>query len=110
MDIIERYNALLDARAVEYRDEALQARARGDERAHAIALMRASMLGDMLKALGKAQHDGRGAMQKIADAAEARAEAALARDDYDTADRERIKAQTILWAQAALRQLEAEHE
>ena len=109
--MLEHYEAALDAKAEEYRRAAAEAQGQGDEREHSLNLMRASMLGDMLKALGRAEHGGRrGILKKLADEALARAEAAAARDDSDTADRERIKAETILWARAQLEAAEARHE
>ena len=105
------YEAALDAKAEEYRRAAELAGEQGDERGHSLNLMCASMLGDMLRALGRAEHSGRkGLLQKIAGEASARSEAALARGDYDTADRERIKAETILWARDRLYEAEAEDE
>ena len=111
MNMIERYDAALDARAAEFRAEAARAEAAADERGHSLALMQASMLGDMLKQLGRAEHAGRrGVLQKLADAAAARSQAALDRGDHDAADQEQIKARTILWAKQALEALEAGHE
>ena len=111
MDIIERYDAALDAKAAEFHEQADQARLRGDERAHSIALMRESMLGDMLKQLGRAEHTARrGVLQRLIDAAGQRAAMLRDRDDFDGADREALKAETIRWALDTLRRLEAENE
>ena len=110
MNTLEAYYAALDARAEAFRAEAAQAEARGDERAHSLALMRASMLGDMLKVLGRVEHDGRrGMLQAQIDRCEQQARQQAGRGDYDAADRERIKAETIRWARETLEKLEAEH-
>ena len=111
MDIIKEYNAALDAHAAEFHQAAEQARARGDERGHSLALMQESMLGDMLKQLGRVEHVGRrGLLQKQIDRCEAQAAKLRQRDDFDGEDQERIKAQTIRWALETLTRLEAEHE
>ena len=111
MQLLEKYNAALDARAAEYREAAVRAEAQGDERLHSLNLMRCSMLGDMLKALGRVEHEGRrGTLRRQAEAASERAAVAEGRGDFDAADRERIKAETILWAREQLERLEAEHE
>ncbi len=112
--MLEKYEAALDEKAAEHRRAAAEARSRADEREASLHLMCASMLGEMLKVLGRVEHEGRrGNLQKLADAAAARAEAARARGDYDMYDQERIKAATILWAKEQLEQLEkteARHE
>ena len=111
MTVLEKYNEALEQRAQKERSLAEQAKSRGDEREHSMRLMQASMLGDMLKQLGRAEHAGRrGVLQKLADAAAARSQAALDRGDHDAADQEQIKARTILWAKQALVALEAGHE
>ena len=111
MSIIEQYDAALDAKAAEFHAQAEQARLRGDERAHSIALMRESMLGDMLKQLGRVDHGARrGILQGQIEAAGRKAEALRARDDFDGADREALKVETICFAMDTLRQLEAAHE
>ena len=58
MSILDRYYAALDQRAGEERAKAAQAKSRGDEREHSIHLMQSSMLGDMLRTLGRVQHEG----------------------------------------------------
>ena len=110
MSIIEQYDAALDAKAAEFHAQAEQARLRGDERAYSIALMRESMLGDMLKHLGRADHGPRrGILQGQIEATVQRAGVLRARDDFDGADREALKAETIRFAMDTLRQLEATH-
>ena len=109
MNILEQYNLALDRRAAQEREKAAQANARGDERSHSIHLMCASMLGDMLKALGRVQHEGirPGVLQKQIDALTAEAQLRSEKGDYDAADRARVKAETIAWAQNVLKELEA---
>ena len=109
MEILDRYNAALDARAAEYRQAAAQAKARGDEREQSIALMQESMLGDMLKVLGRTELTARpGILQAQIERLEQRAKAAHSREDYDAADRLQRQAQTIRWAKDLLAGLEAE--
>jgi len=112
MSILDRYYAALDQRAGEERAKAAQAKSRGDEREHSIHLMQSSMLGDMLRTLGRVQHEG--ARPGILDAQirtlEAETERQREKGDFDAADRAQIKAQTIAWAQDVLRELEQQHE
>lgn len=109
MNLLEQYNLALDRRAAQEREKAAQAKERGDERRHSIHLMCASMLGDMLKALGRVQHEGirPNALQKQIDALTTEEQRLQARGDYDAADRARVKAETIAWAQNVLKELEA---
>ncbi|MBO4298109.1 MAG: hypothetical protein J5602_08410 [Clostridia bacterium] len=110
MTILERYNAALDERAAAMRAEAAAARQSGDERRHSLFLMQASMLGDMLKQLGKVEHNRirAGILQSEIDFMTRQAASFEARGDFDAADQARVKADTIRWAQDALRRLEAE--
>ncbi len=109
MDLFKRYDAALDARAAALREEAETAKAKADQRAQSIALMQASMLGDMLKTLGRVEHDRRpGILQTVIDQAVQNAASSRARDDFDNAEREEIKARTIRWALETLRGLEAD--
>ena len=112
MNILEQYNLALDRRAAEEREKAMLAKARDDEREHSMHLMQSSMLGDMLKVLGRVQHEGTrpDALERQIVALEKEAEKQQAQGDYDSADRTRIKAQTIAWAQNVLRELENSHE
>ena len=106
MTLFENYDAALDARAAALTREAEAVRE--DQRAHSIALMQASMLGEMLKTLGRVEHERRpGILQTLIDQAAGNAAAARARDDFDTAEREEIKASTIRWALETLKRLEA---
>ena len=110
MTVLELYNAALDERAEQERS--LARAASGDERAHSLHLMQASMLGDMLKVLGRVQHEGRrpDVLQKQIDTLSAEAERLRAQEDFDQADRTLVKMQTIAWAQETLKRLEQEHE
>ena len=108
MNLIEKYNATLDERAEQFRLEAELAQSNGDERSRSMALMQQSMLGDMLKALGRVEHAGRrGTLQRVIDGAEAAERAQKARGDYDAANREAVKARTVRWAKETLERLEA---
>lgn len=112
MSVLEKYNAALDERAAKMREAAARAKEAGDERQHSICLMQASMLGDMLKMIGKVDHEGirpdlLGDTVKLM---EKQAEEARKRDDFDLEDRQKVKADTIRWAMDTLRGLEAEDE
>lgn len=111
MTTMEAYNFALDLRAEEERQKAAAAKAQGDERAHSMHLMCASMLGEMLKVLGRVQHEGErpDALGALAEAQNREEERQRARGDFDAADRARVKAQTIAWAQGVLAELEARH-
>jgi len=110
MTILEQYNAALDARAGQERTLANAPTA--DERTRSLHLMQASMLGDMLKVLGRVQHEGTrpGVLQKQIDTLSAEAERLRKLEDFDQADRTMVKMQTIAWAQETLKKLELEHE
>ena len=111
MTVLEMYNGILDKRASEYRDSANSARLQGDERAHSLFLMQANMLGDMLKQLGRVEYERLrpGLLQAQIDTLEKNAERLKRAGDYDSAEREQIKAHTIRFAQDELRRLEAEN-
>ena len=112
MSVLEKYNAALDGRAAQMREAAARAKEAGDERGHSICLMQASMLGDMLKAIGRVDHEGirPGLLGDEVKLMEKQAEDARKRDDFDQEDRLRVKAATIRWAMDTLRGLEAEDE
>ena len=93
---LDKYEKTLDAWADEERAKAAEAKKTGDERQHSIHLMKASMLGDMLKVLGKLELSGRkGNLEKIALQQMAEAGRLRGKDDYDAAERSEIKAETI---------------
>ena len=108
MTVLEKYNLALDRRAKEERERAAQAKACGDERGHSIHLMQCSMLGDMLKALGRVEHEGLrpGVLQAQIDALLCESERRQAQGDFDAADRARVKAETIDWARRTLKEME----
>lgn len=109
MDILEKYFLALDKRAADEREKAAQAHARSDEREHSIHLMCSSMLGDMLKVLGRVEHTGQrpGVLQSQINMLLCDAEKQKAAGDFDAADRTRVKAETIAWALNKLKELEA---
>jgi len=111
MDVLERYNCELDKLSSQQRDLALQAIERGDEREYTIHLMQASMMGDMLKVLGRVQHEGKrpGHVENILASLEKEEKAKTEEGDYDLADRAKVKAQTIRRAMELLERLEKEH-
>ena len=111
MNVLERYNAALDAKAAEYLAKADTARLKDDERGCSVCLMQASMLGDMLKQLGRVDHEMMrpGLLQKQIDAFEESAKKKKDAGDLDNAEREQIKADTVRFALNELRRLEAEN-
>ena len=104
MNDLERYYQKLDEAAQQERSLAAEAKTRGDERAHSIHLMKASMLGDMLKALGRVVYEGKrpNALINLVESLSEEAEKAHKRGDYDAADRAEQKASTIQFAIDAL--------
>lgn len=110
MTILERYNAALDERAAAMRAEAENAKKAGDERRRSLFLMQASMLGDMLKQLGRVEHNRirEGILQAEINLMTGQAASFEARGDFDAADQARVKADTIRWALDTLRAQEAE--
>lgn len=112
MTLLERYNALLDQRAVEEREKATKARAAGDEREFSIHLMQASMLGEMLKTLGRVEHEKTrpGILQAQIAALKMEGEKQRKKEDFDAADRTMTKMETIAFALETLKKLETEDE
>lgn len=112
MKVLEKYNRMLDERSAEELEKAAEAAARGDERERSIHLMQSSMLGEMLKVIGRVEHEGKrpGMMQSQIDALMQEAEKHRLRDDFDEADRVMVKARTIAWAQETLKGLENANE
>lgn len=98
------YESALHALAERARQAAQEAERAGDEREKSLQLMRASMLGNMLIALGKVDLDGRhvGVLADIRAQCERNEQKLRALGDEDAADRERVKAETIAIAEEAL--------
>ena len=93
---LEKYEKTLDAWAGEERAKAAEAKQAGDERQHSIHLMKASMLGEMLKVLGKVELSGRkGTLERIAAQQTAEAGRLKEQEDYDAAEKSEIKAATV---------------
>lgn len=93
---LEKYEQALEARAAEEKAKAEKAKQAGDERQHSICLMKASMMGDMLKVLGRGEMSGRkGTLEKLALQCEKEAEKLKEKEDFDAAERNEIKAETI---------------
>lgn len=108
MSILERYNETLDAEARRMRDAAAEAKENGDERKQSIFLMKASMLGDMLKVLGRVEHEGKkpNALETLIESFSAEADRQRALGDYDASDRTEQKAITVQFALDALGEAE----
>ena len=94
---LEKYNETLDMWAGEERAKAKMAKDTGDERMHSICLMKASMLGDMLKVLGRVEMNGvrPGILEKEIAALTRESEKLKSMEDHDAAERALIKAETI---------------
>lgn len=93
---LEKYEKTLELWAGEERAKAAEAKTAGDERLRSIHLMKASMLGDMLKVLGRVELSGRtGTLEKIACQQQVEAEKLKEKEDFDAAERAEIKAETI---------------
>ncbi len=108
MTTLEQYYNKLDAEALRMKEVAAQAKEQGDERQHSIALMKASMLGDMLKVLGRVEHEGKrpNALETLIDSFSAEAENQHRHGDYDASDRAEQKAVTVQFALDTLREAE----
>jgi len=106
MSVMEKYYCALDERSAQERSKAAEAKAANDERGHSIHLMQASMLGDMLKVLGKVEVNGvrPGILEKQIASLTAESERLKSMDDYDAAERALIKAETIRRAQNLLKE------
>jgi len=111
MSVLERYDAALAQRAREEKEKALAAKECGDERAHSLHLMQESMLGNMLRQIGRVQHEGKrpGMMEDLIAQLEKEAEKQKSLGDYDAADRARIKGETIRFALECLLKEEKKH-
>ncbi len=93
---LEKYEKTLDLWADAEREKAAEAKKAGDERQHSICLMKASMLGDMLKVLGRVEMSGRkGTLERLILQCGAEAGKLKEKEDFDAAERSEIKAETI---------------
>lgn len=105
---LEKYEKILDGWAAEENRKAEAAKSAGDERLKSICLMKASMLGDMLKVLGRVELSGRtGTLERIACQQQAEAERLKKQEDFDAAERAEIKAATIRRARKLIYEEEA---
>ena len=112
MNGLEYYNHALDEAAEKERVLAQEAKAKGEERANSIHLMKASMLGDMLKVLGRVEHEGKrpNALETLIGSFSEEAERQRRLGDYDASDRAEQKAITVQFALDALREAERNGE
>ena len=94
---LEKYEQILSAWSQEEKDRAMEAKKSGDERMHSIQMMKASMLGDMLKVLGKFEmtRGQKGLLEKEIVFLEKESERLKGIGDYDEAERAQIKAETV---------------
>ena len=112
MTILERYNAALAEEAKRETSLAAEAAQKGDARMQSIHLMKASMLGDMLKVLGRVEHEGKrpNALETLVGSFSEEAERQRKLGDYDASDRAEQKAITVQFALDALREAERNGE
>ena len=108
MDNLENYYSILDNEAEKENEKAVEARKKGLERERSIHLMKASMLGEMLKVLGRVEHQGirPNALETLINSFGEEAEKQHKNGDYDAADRAEQKASTVQFALDALRKAE----
>ncbi len=108
MNVLEQYYAALDIEAQKEKELAAKATENNDERAKSIHLMKASMLGDMLKVLGRVEHEGKrpNALETLIDSFSQEAENQRKIGDYDASDRAEQKAITVQFALDRLRETE----
>ena len=112
MTILERYNNALAEESKRETSLAAEAARKGDAREQSIHLMKASMLGDMLKALGRVEHEGKrpNALETLIDSFSAEAERQRKLGDFDASDRAEQKAITVQFALDTLREAERNGE
>ena len=108
MTVLEQYNAALLEESKRENEQAAEAAKKGDMRTQSIHLMKASMLGDMLKVLGRVEHEGKrpNALETLIESFSAEAERQHRLGDYDAADRAEQKVNTVQFALDALREAE----
>ena len=112
MTVLERYNSALAEEAKRETTLAAEAAKKDDARTQSIHLMKASMLGDMLKALGRVEHEGKrpNALETLVGSFSEEAERQRKLGDYDASDRAEQKAITVQFALDALREAERNGE
>ena len=112
MNVLEQYNLVLMEESQREATLAAEAAGKNDQRARSIHLMKASMLGDMLKVLGRVEHEGKrpNALETLVGSFSEEAERQRQRGDYDASDRAEQKAITVQFALDALREAERNGE
>ena len=107
---LEKYNETLSIWSAEEKERAMDAKKSGDERMHSVYMMKASMLGDMLKALGRFEMEcgQKGLLEKEIVFLTKEAERLKGLGDYDAAERASIKAETIQRARRLIYEEEEE--
>ena len=108
MNILEQYYLTLSKEAEKQKESAAAEAEKGDQRAQSICLMKASMLGDMLKVLGRVELEGKrpNALETLIDSFSKEADTLYRRGDYDGADRAEQKSITVQFALDALHEAE----
>ncbi|MBQ1631310.1 MAG: hypothetical protein II049_00650 [Clostridia bacterium] len=108
MTVLEKYNNTLKSESERETALASEATKNGDARMQSIHLMKASMLGDMLKVLGRVEHEGKrlNALETLIESFLQEAERQRKLGDYDESDRAEQKAITVQFALDALREAE----
>ena len=108
MNILEQYNLALDEERMKHEAAAKEAASAGNDRMHSVHLMQASMLDQMLKVLGRVEHEGKrpNALENLIASFNEEAERQRKLGDYDASDRAERKAITVQFALDALREAE----
>ena len=112
MTILDRYYQKLTEESGRETQLAAEAAKKGDAREQSIHLMKASMFGDMLKVLGRVEHEGKrpNALETLIESFMAEAERLRRLGDYDGSDRAEQKAITVQFALDALKEAEQNGE
>lgn len=112
MSKLEKYYSFLDKEASKEHQLAEKAREQADERETSIHLMRESMLGDMLRALGKVRLENpeNHALENLLERFGNEQERYSKKQDADLADRAKQKCEVIRLALDAVKALEAQDE
>ena len=112
MKVLEKYYAALKAEADKMQALANEAKEHGDARMHSVYLMKSSMLGDMLKVLGRVEHEGKrpNALESLIDSFSEEADRQRKLGDYDASDRAEQKAITVQFALDTLKEAERDGE
>lgn len=112
LTVLDKYNRTLTEESVREAQLAAEAAKQDAAREQSIHLMKASMLGDMLKVLGRVEQEGKrpNALETLIESFMAEAERLRRLGDYDGSDRAEQKAITVQFALDALKEAEQNGE